>query len=182
MRPAMLDNLAANAFPSQTYGTKLHVFWTETPDRIDIRVLTRQTYGNRVNQIVYLDTMGIPIDVALDVMTIRNSTVPYGPYQGSSYHKDIRIYHGLDDPYGDGYKEVICHINIGSLVITLVIDDQMDLLRESTYTIWDLYGVLPVYSGQLTTGEYAYGTHPDLLGKKRPLDEGTSSESSRPRT
>ena len=43
-------------------------------------------------------------------MTIRNSTVPY---QGSGDHKDIRIYHGLDDPYGDGHKEGICYINIG---------------------------------------------------------------------
>jgi hypothetical protein len=143
------------------------------------RVLTRHTYGNRVNQIVHLSTMGIPISVALDVVTIRNSTVPY---QGSGDHKDIRIYHSLDDPYGDGHKEGICHINIGSLVITLVIDDQMDLLRESTYTIWDLYGVLPVYSGQITTGDYAYDTNPDLLGKKRLLNEGTSSEGSRPRT
>ncbi len=110
-------------------------------------------------------------------MTIRNSAVPY---QGLGDHKDIRIYHGLDGAYGDGHKKGFCHINIGSLIITLVIDDQMDLLRESTYTIWDLYGVLPVYSGQLTTGEYAYGTHPDLLGKKRPLDDETSSEGSRP--
>jgi hypothetical protein len=75
--------------------------------------------------------MGIPISVVLDVVTIRNSTVPY---QGSGDHKDIRIYHSFDDPYGDGHKEGICHINIGSLVITLVINDQMDLLRESLST------------------------------------------------
>jgi hypothetical protein len=43
MIPAMLDNLAANAFPPQTYGFKLHVFLTGTPDRMDNRVLTRHT-------------------------------------------------------------------------------------------------------------------------------------------
>ncbi len=160
----MLGTLAANAFPSQMYSTRFKVFWTGTPDKVDDRVTTRHTYGNRSNQIMYMDNTRIPIDEALEFMTVRNSTMPY---QGSGEHKHIRIFHGIGDPYQDGGEEGICNINVGFLLITMVIDDQMDLLRESTYT--DYYGVLPVYSGQLTTGEYAYGTHPDILGKKRPL-------------
>ena len=65
------------------------------------------------------------------------------PYQGSGEH--IRIFHVIKDPYNGGDEEGICHINVGSLIITMVIDVQMDLLTESIYTIWD---VLPVYSGQ----------------------------------
>ena len=68
-------------------------------------------------------------------------------------------------------------VDVGSLIITMVIDVHMDLL-----TIWDYYGVLPVYSGQLTTGEYAYGTHPDIPGKKRPLAGGDWPGEPRPRT
>ena len=64
----------------------------------------------------------------------------------------------------------------------MVIDDRMDLLMESIYTIWDYYGVLPVYSCQLTTGEYAYGAHPDIPGKKRPLAGGDLPGGPRPRT
>jgi hypothetical protein len=106
MSPTMLGSLAADAFPLQMYETKLKVFWTGTPDKVDV----------------------------------------------------------------------------GSLIITMVIDVQMDLLTESTYTIWAYYGVLPVYSGQLTTGEYAYGTHPDNPGKKRPLAGGDWPGGPRPRT
>ena len=73
-------------------------------------------------------------------------------------------------------------VDVGSLIITMVIDVQMDLLTESIYTIWDYCGVLPVYSGQLTTGEYAYGTHPDIPGKKRPLAGGDWPGGPRPRT
>jgi hypothetical protein len=54
----------------------------------------------------------------------------------------------------------------------MVINDRTDLLREPTYTIWNYYGVLPVYSGQLTTSEYAYDTQPEILCKKRPLAGG----------
>ena len=46
MSPVMLGSLAANAFPSQMYGTKLKVFWTGTPDKVDDRVMTRRTYGD----------------------------------------------------------------------------------------------------------------------------------------
>ena len=73
-------------------------------------------------------------------------------------------------------------VDVGSLIITMVIDVQMDLLTESIYTIWDYYGVLPEYSGQLTSGEYAYGTHPDIPGKKRPLAGGDWPGEPRPRT
>ena len=97
----MLGSLAADAFPLQMYETKLKVFWTGTPDKVDV----------------------------------------------------------------------------GSLIITMVIDVQMDLLTESIYTIWDYYGVLPVYSGQLTTG-----THPDNPGNQRPLAGGDWPGGPRPRT
>ncbi len=59
------------------------------------------------------------------------------PYQGSGEH--IRIFHGIKDPYNGGDEEGICHINAGSLIITMVIDVQMDLLTESIYTIWDYF-------------------------------------------
>ena len=175
----MLGTLAANAFPSQMYGTKLKVFWTGTPDKVDDRVMTRRTYGACPTQTLQLDNTYIPIDDALEFMTVRNSTIPY---QGSGEYKHIRIFHGLRDLYQGGGKEGICHINVGPLLITMVIDDQMDLLMESIYTIWDYYGVLPVYSGQLTTGEYAYATHPDIPGKKRPLAGGDWPGEPRPRT
>jgi hypothetical protein len=71
-------------------------------------------------------------------------------------------------------------VDVGTLIIIMVIDVQMDLLTESIYTIWDYYGVLPVYSGQLTTGEY--GTHHDIPGKKRPLAGGDWPGEPRPRT
>ena len=106
MSPIMLGSLAADAFLLYMYETKLKVFWTGTPDKVDV----------------------------------------------------------------------------GSLIITMVIDVQMDLLTESIYTIWDYYCVLPVYSGQRTTGEYAYGTHPDIPGKKRPLAGGDWPGGPRPRT
>ena len=73
-------------------------------------------------------------------------------------------------------------VDVGSLLITMAIDDQMDLLMESIYAIWDYYGVLPVYPGQLITGEYAYGTHPDIPGKKSPLAGGDLPGGPRPRT
>jgi hypothetical protein len=53
--------------------------------------------------------------------------------------------------------------------------------QESAAIIWDVYGVLLVFYGQIANGEYAHGTHSDLNGKKRPLAEGTSSEGSWPR-
>jgi hypothetical protein len=43
MSPVMLGSLAANPFPLQMYGTKLKVFWTGTPDKVDDRVMTRRT-------------------------------------------------------------------------------------------------------------------------------------------
>ena len=140
---------------------------------IDNRVQTRRTYGHGLNQILQLDMIQIP--TKLESMTVRGNTLPY---QGSGERTSIDVCHGLQDPHDDEDKEGICYINAGSFLITLVIKDRMPLLQESAAIIWDIYGVLPVYAGQITTGEYAYST---LNGKKRPLAEGTSSEGSRPR-
>ncbi len=94
--------------------------------------MTRHTYGNRFKQILHVDNMRIPIDKALEFMTVRNSTMPY---QESGEHKHIRIFHSISDPYRDGARKGSATSNVGSLLITMVIDDRMDLLRESTYTI-----------------------------------------------
>ncbi len=161
-------------------GTRFEVFWTGITPTVgmDNRVQAHSFYGNSVTQILQLDTITISIKQALEVMAVRYDTMPY---QGSGHHEHINIYHGTQDPYDEGDKEGICHINVGSLIITLVIKDRVHLLRESAHTNWDIYGALLVYSGQLNTGEHAYGTHPDLLCKKRLLAEGTSSEDSQPR-
>ncbi len=74
----------------------------------------------------------ITVDDALEFMTVRNSTMPY---QGSGEHKHIRMFHGIKNSYNGGDEEGIYRINVGSLLITMVIDDQMDLLMESIYTI-----------------------------------------------
>ena len=62
MSPVMLGSLAANAFPLQMYGTRLKEFWMETQNKVDDRVMTRHTYGNRFNQTLNMDNTYIPID------------------------------------------------------------------------------------------------------------------------
>ena len=125
-----------------------------------------------------LNLIHISVKLALEPITLRSST---WPFQASGARTSVDIYHGLQDPHDDGDQEGICYINVGSFLIILVITDRMPLLEETVAIFWDLYGVLPVYSGQITIGEHVDDTHTDFIGKKRPLDDGTSSEGSRPR-